>query len=66
VKEESSSFLKKGGARPAGTKKLLCFEPCSVSCGTDRRQSRGIKSFLLLFFKKEVLSFARPALTRLP
>jgi hypothetical protein len=36
--KESGSFLKKGGARPAGTKI--------------------IKSFLLLFFKKEGLASA--------
>ncbi len=56
--EGSSSFLKKGGARPAGTKKLL------LPVDGLRRS----KSFLLLFFKKEVLAFffAYPALAQEP
>jgi hypothetical protein len=44
--------LKKGGARPAGTKKLLLLE-----ARMGRRPATANKSFLLLFFKKEVLSF---------
>jgi hypothetical protein len=43
------------------TKKLLFLELPRVSSSTDRRQRRKTKSFLLLFFKKEVLAFARPA-----
>ncbi len=50
AKEARSSFLKKR------TKKLLFLKPFSTDRGTRRR----IKSFLLLFFKKEVLAFARP------
>jgi hypothetical protein len=50
VKERSSYFLKKGGASPAGTKKLLMI--LSTPSKT--------KSFLLLFFKKEVLACLHP------
>jgi hypothetical protein len=60
VKQESSSFLKKR------TKKLLFLELFAVPLMSDRRQGRRIKSFLLLFFKKEGLASARSALTRLP
>jgi hypothetical protein len=44
--------LKKGGARPAGSKKLLIFEAPSW----QKRDSRA-KSFLVLFFKKELISY---------
>jgi len=44
--------LKKGGARPAGTKNLLLLQ-----ARIDRRSATAIKSFLLLFFKKEGLVF---------
>jgi serine/threonine-protein kinase len=47
---ESSSFLKKR------TKKLLFLKRSPGSPSLDRRPARGIKSFLLLFFKKEGLS----------
>jgi hypothetical protein len=47
--------LKKGGARPAGTKKLLL-----LSARIDHRSATARKSFLLLFFKKEDLVFASP------
>jgi hypothetical protein len=40
--------------------KTFILEPRRVSFSTDRREHRRIKSFLLLFFKKEVLAFARP------
>jgi hypothetical protein len=60
VKQESSSFSKKR------TKKLLFLEICAVSSMSDRRQGRRIKSFLLLFIKKEGLACARSAFTRLP
>jgi hypothetical protein len=47
VKEASGSFLKKR------TKKLLRIGPCSIRKG----RSQAAQSFLLLFFKKEVLPF---------
>jgi hypothetical protein len=47
------SFLKKGGARPARTKKLLLSDH-----GPDSgRPWPENKSLLLLFFRKEGLSF---------
>jgi hypothetical protein len=46
-KEESISFLKKRN------KKLLCTEGLFIGGAITRR----IKSFLLLFFKKEELAF---------
>jgi hypothetical protein len=49
--EERSSFLKKR------TKKLLFLEVRTVPSVSDRRQGQTGKSFLLLFFKKEVLTF---------
>jgi hypothetical protein len=57
VKEESGSFLKKGGARPAGTKKLLIVwaEPIRKS----RSQNR--EKFFASFFQKR-----RPCLSLLP
>jgi hypothetical protein len=66
VKEESGSFLKKEGAPARGNQKTSMFRATTVSCGTDRRKCLEIKSFLLLFFKKEVLSFSLPAFSRLP
>jgi len=50
VKEGSSSFLKKR------TKKLLFIAVRIVPVLSFRRQGRRNKSFLLLFFKKEVLA----------
>jgi hypothetical protein len=44
---EECSFLKKGGVRPAARTKELLFPRCV--------QTKNNKSFLLLFFKKEVL-----------
>jgi hypothetical protein len=51
--------LKKGRARPAGSKNLFCHAPLA-RCRTDphRFTGAGHKSFLLLFFKKEVLPFS--------
>jgi len=43
--------MKKSGARPARTKKLLLF-----LARADRQSATAIKSFLLLFFKKEGLA----------
>jgi len=56
------------GARPRGegrkkfffekrTKKLLIFRLRIVAAVSFRRHERGSKSFLLLFFKKEMLAF---------
>jgi hypothetical protein len=50
-KKESTSFLKKGGARPAGSNKPYLPGP-----HLSTAPAPGHKSFLLLFFKKEVLS----------
>jgi hypothetical protein len=55
VKQGSSSFLKKR------TKKLLFPQVNAVLFLSDRGQGRRVKSFLLLFFKKEGLVFAWPA-----
>jgi hypothetical protein len=48
VKAGSSSFLKKGGARPAGTKKLLLLRRVSIE--GPRQQ---IKVFCFFFSKKK-------------
>jgi hypothetical protein len=48
IKKASSSFLKKR------TKKLLLFGMRTDRPGTSNQQS---KSFLVLFFKKELLTF---------
>jgi hypothetical protein len=53
--------LKKGGARPAGTKKFSFAVAdlsrragfLSASCKADKKSALRNKSFLLLFFKKE-------------
>jgi hypothetical protein len=47
-KKEAFFFEKKAEARPAGTKKLLCF-----LVGDEDKSATANKSFLLLFFKKE-------------
>jgi hypothetical protein len=45
-------FEKKGGVRSAGTKKLLVLWRA-----LPKQHATASKSFLLLFFKKEVLAF---------
>jgi hypothetical protein len=57
VKEESGSFLKKGGARPAGTKKLLIVWAEPVRKG----RSPISQKFFASFFQKR-----RPCLSFLP
>jgi len=57
-KEESTSFLKKR------SKKLLSHGRSALSTGTvpvERGERPWNKSFLLLFFKKEVLSSFLPS-----
>jgi hypothetical protein len=52
TKQAAEQVAAKGGARPAGSKKLLIFE----ALPWQKRDSRA-KSFLVLFFKKERLSY---------
>jgi hypothetical protein len=52
--KESGSFLKKGGARPAESKKPLR----SGLSLPDWAEAEVFRSFLLLFFKKEGLASA--------
>jgi hypothetical protein len=58
-RKASSSFLKKR------TKKLLFLELPIGAFVPGRQRDRRIKSFLLLFFKKEGLAFGGLAFTRL-
>jgi hypothetical protein len=51
-RKEDVFFEKKAEARPAGTKKLLFLKR-----GLWALRTQNTKSFLLLFFKKEDLSF---------
>jgi hypothetical protein len=51
MKKESSSLLKKGGARPARTKKLLCPEARTV-VDTRRQESK-----VFCFFSSEKKTF---------
>jgi hypothetical protein len=56
VKAASTFFLKKGGACPAGSKNFYFF---TLACDTTRPERcahLNSKSFLVLFFKKELLS----------
>jgi hypothetical protein len=54
--ERKAFFIeKKAEARPAGSKKLLCLQ-----VGAGENSAAAPKSFLVLFFKKEHLSYTNP------